>query len=123
GRRISAFVPRAGTNARLLIGLDEGEILRRIDREIGIAYLQLALFGALTLLAAWFGGERFIVEPIRALARTASRIGRGDLEARPNQDKLASEFSPLASALTDMAIKLGERDRELRTANRHLETL
>ena len=122
-RRIFAFVPLAATNARLLVGLNEGEVLRRIDREIGIAYLQLALFGALTLLAAWFGGEQLIVEPIRGLARTASRIGRGDLEARPNVDKLASEFAPLATALTDMAIKLGERDRELRTANRHLETL
>jgi len=122
-RRIFAFVPLAGTSARLVVGLNEAEVLRRIDREIGIAYLQLALFGILTLLAAWFGGEQLIVEPIRALARTASRIGRGDLEARPNLEKLAAEFAPLATALTDMAVKLGERDRELRTVNRHLETL
>jgi diguanylate cyclase (GGDEF)-like protein len=122
-RRIFAHTPLAGTNARLLVGLDEAEVLRRIDREIGIAYLQLALFGVLTLLAAWFGGEQLIVEPIRALARTATRIGRGDLDARPNRDKLAPEFTPLAAALTDMAIKLGERERELRTANRHLEAL
>jgi diguanylate cyclase (GGDEF)-like protein len=122
-RRIFAYMPLAGTNARLLVGLDEAEVLRRIDREIGIAYLQLALFGMLTLLAAWFGGEQLIVEPIRALARTAARIGRGDLDARPSHDNLAPEFIPLASALTDMAIKLGERDRELRSTNRHLETL
>jgi diguanylate cyclase (GGDEF)-like protein len=122
-RRIYAFSPLAGTDARILVGLDEAEVLRRIDREIGIAYLQLALFGVLTLLAAWFGGEHLIVEPIRALARTAGRIGRGDLDARPNRDKLAPEFAPLAAALTDMAIKLGERDRELRSTNRHLETL
>jgi diguanylate cyclase (GGDEF)-like protein len=122
-RRIFAYMPLAGTNARLLVGLDEAEVLRRVDREIGIAYLQLALFGALTLLAAWFGGEQLIVEPIRALARTAGRIGRGDLDARPNRENLALEFAPLAAALTDMAIKLAERDRELRTANRHLEAL
>jgi len=122
-RRIFAVMPLAGTDARLLVGLDEAELLRRIDREIGIAYLQLALFGALTLLAAWFGGEQLIVEPIRALARTAGRIGRGDLEARPHHKNLAPEFAPLAAALTDMAIKLGERDRELRSANRHLEAL
>src|SRR5690348_15483710 len=122
-RRIFAYAPLAATNARLLVGLDEAEVLRRIDREIGIAYLQLALFGMLTLLAAWFGGEQLIVEPIRALARTAGRIGRGDLEARPNREKLAVEFAPLATALSDMAVKLGERDRELRTVNRHLETL
>jgi diguanylate cyclase (GGDEF)-like protein len=122
-RRIFAHTPLAGTNARLLVGLDEAEVLRRIDREIGIAYLQLALFGMLTLLAAWFGGEQLIVEPIRALARTATRIGRGDLDARPSREKLAPEFTPLAAALTDMAIKLGERERELRTANRNLEAL
>jgi diguanylate cyclase (GGDEF)-like protein len=122
-RRIFAYMPLAGTDARLLVGLDEGEVLRRIDREIGIAYLQLALFGLLTLLAAWFGGEQLIVEPIRGLARIAGRIGRGDLDARPNQEKLAPEFAPLAAALTDMAIKLGERDHELRSANRHLEAL
>jgi diguanylate cyclase (GGDEF)-like protein len=122
-RRIFAYTPLAATNARLLVGLDEAEVLRRIDREIGIAYLQLALFGALTLLAAWFGGEQLIVEPIRGLARTAARIGRGDLDARPQREKLAPEFAPLATALTDMAIKLGERERELRTANRHLEAL
>jgi diguanylate cyclase (GGDEF)-like protein len=122
-RRIFAFMPLAGTDARLLVGLDEAEVLRRIDREIGIAYLQLALFGLLTLLAAWFGGEQLIVEPIRGLARIAGRIGRGDLDARPNRDKLAPEFAPLAAALADMAIKLGERDRELRSANRHLEAL
>jgi diguanylate cyclase (GGDEF)-like protein len=122
-RRIFAFTRLAGTDARILIGLDEAEALRRIDREIGIAYLQLALFGILTLLAAWYGGEQLIVEPIRALARTAGRIGRGDLEARPNREKLAPEFTPLATALTDMAIKLAERERELRTVNRHLEAL
>jgi len=122
-RRIFGYVPLAATNARLLVGLDEAEVLRRIDREIGIAYLQLALFGILTLLAAWFGGEQLIVEPIRALARTAGRIGRGDLDARPNREKLALEFAPLAAALTDMAIKLSERERELRSANRNLEAL
>jgi diguanylate cyclase (GGDEF)-like protein len=122
-RRIFAFAPLAGTNARLVVGLDEAEVLRRIDREIGIAYLQLALFGIHTLLAAWFGGEQLIVEPIRALARTAGRIGRGDLDARPSTSELAPEFAPLAAALTDMAIQLAERDRELRSVNRHLEAL
>ena len=122
-RRIFGYVPLAATNARLLVGLDEAEVLRRVDREIGIAYLQLALFGILTLLAAWFGGEQLIVEPIHALARTAGRIGRGDLDARPNREKLALEFAPLAAALTDMAIKLSERERELRSANRNLEAL
>jgi diguanylate cyclase (GGDEF)-like protein len=122
-RRIFAFMRLAHTNARILIGLDEAEVLSRIDREIGIAYLQLGLFGILILLAAWFGGERLIVEPIRALARAAARIGRGDLDVRPDRERWALEFAPLASALSDMAARLSERDREMRSANRHLEAL
>ena len=122
-RRIFAFTQLAHTSARIVVGLDEAEVLSRIDRELGIAYLQLGVFGILILLAAWFGGERLIVEPIRALARTAARIGRGNLEARPDHERWAVEFAPLAAALSDMAARLSERDREMRSANRHLEAL
>ena len=95
----------------------------RCDREIGIAYLQLVLFGLLTLFAAWFGGEKLIVEPIRALARTAARIGRGELDVRSKAENWAAEFAPLASALDDMARKLSAREREFRSTNQHLEAL
>ena len=122
-RRVIAFARLPGTDSRVVVALDEREILSRIDREIGIAYLQLGLFGLLILLAAWFGGEQLIVEPIRALARVATRIGRGDLAARPTEQKWAVEFAPLATALADMAAKLSERETELRSANRHLEEL
>jgi diguanylate cyclase (GGDEF)-like protein len=122
-RRIFAFTQLPHTSARIVVGLDEAEVLSRIDREIGIAYLQLGLFGILVLLAAWFGGERLIVQPIRALARTAARIGRGNLDARPDHERWAVEFAPLAAALSDMAARLSERDREMRSANRHLEAL
>jgi diguanylate cyclase (GGDEF)-like protein len=122
-RRIAAFARLPGTDSLVIIGLDEREVLSRIDREIGIAYLQLVMFGLLTLLAAWFGGEQLIVEPIRALARVATRIGRGELDARPSGQVWATEFTPLVHALADMGLRLSERDRELRSANRHLEAL
>jgi diguanylate cyclase (GGDEF)-like protein len=122
-RRVTAFARLPGTDSRVLAALDEREILSRIDREIGNAYLQVGLFVLLILLAAWFGGEQLIVEPIHALARTATRIGRGDLAARPTQKKWAAEFAPLATALADMAAQLAAREHELRAANRHLEEL
>lgn len=122
-RRIFAFTRLAGTETRIIVGLDARTILSHIDCEIGIAYLQLALFGLLTLAAAWFGGNRLIVDPIRTLSLTAIRIGRGNLDARPGRDKWAPEFVPLAAALAEMATRLAERDSELRLANRHLEEL
>jgi hypothetical protein len=66
-RRIYAFTRLPGTDGRVVVGFDEHEELSRIDREIGIGYVQLLLLGLLSLLAAWFGGEMLIV---RALART-----------------------------------------------------
>ena len=44
-RRIYAYVSLPWTSARIAVGLSEGEILKRIDRLILIAYAQLAFFG------------------------------------------------------------------------------
>jgi len=122
-RRIFAYVRVPWTQARLAVGLDEAVVHSGIDREISIAYLQLALFGTLVLLAAWFGGERLILRPIRSLVRMATRLGRGDLQVRAAQEPWVAEFEPLAAAFDDMARKLAAREEELQIANQHLEEL
>lgn len=122
-RRIFGFARVPSSDARLVVGLNEAEVLQRTDREILLAYLQLSFFGLLVLLIAWFGGERLIVDPIRTLARTAERIGRGDLQARASRKAWAKEFAPLTAALNDMAQKLADREQELRAANSHLQEL
>jgi len=121
--RIFAYVRVPWTQAHLAVGLDERVVHSGIDREISIAYLQLALFGTLVLLAAWYGGEQLIVRPIRSLVRTAARFGRGDLEVRATDKPWMAEFEPLAVALDDMARKLAAREKELQIANQHLEEL
>jgi diguanylate cyclase (GGDEF)-like protein len=122
-RRIFAYVRVPWTRARLAVGLDEAMVHSGVDREIGIAYLQLALFSLLVLLAAWFGGERLILRPIRSLVHTATRFGRGDLQVRAMHEPWIAEFEPLAAALDDMACKLAAREEELKIANQHLEEL
>jgi diguanylate cyclase (GGDEF)-like protein len=122
-RRIYGFSALPGTDTRIVVGVDEREALGGIDREISLAYLQLAVFGALAMLLTWFVSERFIIAPIRALSRTATSIGRGDMETRPARGRWTPEFAPLAAALADMAAKLAERDRDLRAANHHLQEL
>jgi diguanylate cyclase (GGDEF)-like protein len=122
-RRILGFVRVPWTNARLVAGVDESVVHSGIDREITIAYIQLGVFGLLVLLAAWFGGERLILRPIRSLVRTVTRFGRGDLRARAADEPWMAEFAPLAAAFDDMARKLAAREEELRIANQHLEEL
>jgi diguanylate cyclase (GGDEF)-like protein len=122
-RRILAYARVPWTGARLAVGLDETVVHSGIDREISIAYVQLALFGVLVLLAAWFGGERLILRPIRSLVRTAARFGHGDLQARAAGEPWMAEFEPLAVAFDEMARKLAAREEELRIANQHLDEL
>ena len=40
------------------------------------------LVGLLALVAAWFGGEHFILRQVRALSEAAQRFAKGDLTAR-----------------------------------------
>ena len=121
--RIFGFVRVPWMQARLAVGLDEGAIHTGIDHEINVAYLQLAMIGIFVLIVTWFGGEQLIVRPIRSLARTVARFGRGDLHVRANQERWVAEFVPLAAAFDDMALKLATREEELRIANQHLEEL
>jgi len=121
--RIFSYVRVPWTQARLAIGLDERVVHSRVDRELRIAFLQLAAVAILVLLAAWFGGERLILRPIRTLVHTAARFGRGDLHVDAAERPRVAEFEPLAAALDDMARQLSAREEELRIANQHLEEL
>jgi methyl-accepting chemotaxis protein len=40
------------------------------------------LIGFLALVAAWFGGERFVLRQLRTLVAATRRLGAGDLSAR-----------------------------------------
>jgi GGDEF domain-containing protein len=122
-RRIFGYVQLPGTSARLAVGFDEGEVLRRVNRELLISFAGLGLMTAIVLLAIWFGGERWLVSPIRALTKTAQRLGRGEFEARAAELPLAPEFIPLATALDDMAGQLAAREQELRDSNGQLREL
>jgi diguanylate cyclase (GGDEF)-like protein len=122
-RRVFGFVQLPGTETRLAIGLDADEILARVDREMRYAYLQLAAIGGILLLAIWFGGNRLIVRPIRLLAHMAERFGRGEYETRSGRRRWAAEFTPLVSALDEMAAKMAERRDQARVATEHLSAL
>ena len=112
-----------GTSARFLIGLDESEILHRVNREMWLGVLALGILTALLLTAIWFGCERLLVRPIRALTLTAQRFGRGEFGARASDGRWAAEFIPLATALDDMAKQLAAREQDLHDSNSQLEEL
>jgi diguanylate cyclase (GGDEF)-like protein len=122
-RRVYGVAKLPNTNAFLAVGLDEAEMLSRVERDTRIAYLKFAVIGAFILFGVWFGGEHGVVRPLRELARMAMHIGHGNLQVRATRRRWAAEFSPLANALDAMALRLTEREAELRIANANLERL
>ncbi len=122
-RRVFGFVELPGTGARLAVGFDESDILRRVNRQLLLSVGGLALLSAIVLIGIWFGGERLFVEPIRALTRTAQRFGQGEYNVRAAETARVAEFIPLAAALDDMAGQLAAREQELRDANGQLREL
>ena len=111
------------TDARIAFGIDERQVLARANREMWTAFAEVSAVATLILLGIWFGGERLLVRPIRALAETANRIGHGDAETHAGTLPWAAEFVPLAVALDDMAEKLNMREQEWRDSNLQLREL
>jgi GGDEF domain-containing protein len=122
-RRIFAFVELPGTNAHVAIGFDENEVLSRADAAMWLAFTELGSVTFLVLLSIWFGAERLLVRPIRVLAETAGRIGRGEDKTHAANLPMPTEFIPLAAALDDMSDKLDTREQELRDINTQLREL
>jgi diguanylate cyclase (GGDEF)-like protein len=122
-RRIFGFVQLPGTDARLAVGLDEKEVLRRVNNATWYSYVQLGLITGIVLVAIWFGGERLLVRPIRVLARTAKRLGQGELKTRMADQSWPAEFVPLAAAFDDMASELETREQQLCAINDRLKDL
>jgi GGDEF domain-containing protein len=122
-RRIYGYEQLPDTDARIAFGIDETQVLARANREMWTAFAELSAVAVVILLGIWFGGERLLVRPIRALAETANRIGHGDAKTHAGKLPWAAEFVPLAVALDDMAKKLSMREQELRDSNLQLREL
>ncbi len=76
--------------------------------------------GLLALVAAWYGGEHFILRQVRALYQAVQRISSGDLRARTGLHQVEGELGQLAEKFDEMAAALQQRARERDAAERKL---
>ena len=78
------------------------------------------VMGLLALAATWYGGEYFILRPVRDILDSARRLAAGDLASRTRQDKSEGELGELARAFDQMAASLETRARESQAGERML---
>jgi diguanylate cyclase (GGDEF)-like protein len=122
-RRTISFARIPGTQARLIVSIDEDRVTAAINRDIRTAYLQLAFVCLFVLLGALIGAEKLIINPIEVMTGMAKRFGEGDSSARVSRSRLPSEFIPLARAFNAMAAQLSQRERELVATNDRLTVM
>ncbi len=73
--------------------------------------------GFFALVAAWLGGELFILRQVRALSDAAKRLGKGDTSSRTGLRSISGELGQLAQAFDRAAEVLQKRVGDLERAN------
>ncbi len=76
--------------------------------------------GLLALVAAWYGGEHFILRQVRALTRAVKQLAGGDLQARTGLKEAEGELGLLAEKFDQLAASLQQRENERDLADRKL---
>jgi diguanylate cyclase (GGDEF)-like protein len=122
-KRALNFTRITGTDARLIVSIDEAKVTAATNREIRTAYLQLGFVCLFVLLGALVAAEKIIIKPIETMVAMAKRFGQGDWTARAARGRLPSEFIPLARAFNAMAAQLSQRERELVATNDRLTVM
>jgi signal transduction histidine kinase len=112
--------PRQG-RIHLIVGIPtdialadaRGHLARNLAGLIAVALLSLAV--------AWWGGERFILRPVKALLRTTEKLGGGDLAARTGLPHGENEIGRLAGAFDKMAGTLEANAVAVRGAQQRIQ--
>ena len=109
-REVFGFAPLPGaetSGAMVVVGAPRADVLANVNRQtLGSFAFALAAVG-LAVCTAWLLGYLSQVRPARQLAKTAERIGEGDLNARAALEPWqAPEFRRLADTLDEMAERL-----------------
>jgi len=122
--RLYAFTPlssRAEVGAYVSVGIPSKVAFAEADRNMVRNLAWLGLVAMLTFLAAWFGGNLFILRPVNRLSNTTKRLADGDLTVRvgPPYDK--GEIGRVAQAFDQMAESLERRESERRRAEDALQ--
>jgi signal transduction histidine kinase/CheY-like chemotaxis protein/HAMP domain-containing protein len=76
--------------------------------------------GLLALIAAWFGGEHFILKQVKAMSAAARRIAAGDLTSRTGLNDGEGELGQLATAFDSMAASLERNAKEREASEKNL---
>ena len=81
----------------------------------------LGLVSILALIAAWIGGDVFLLHKVKSLVKTAQQLRNGDLTARTELSEELGELGQLARAFDEMAETIEKREQAIAILNQDLQ--
>lgn len=125
--RLYAFTALGGrldpTPITVAIGIPLKVAYASANRMLAQNLICLAVVGGLALVAAWYGGNVFVLNRIRSLLGATRRLSQGDLKARTGVTGGSGELHQLAHAFDEMAGSLEKRVAERERAEAELKAL
>ncbi|MCL4503224.1 MAG: ATP-binding protein [Deltaproteobacteria bacterium] len=115
-KRLFAFarLPSPWQGLRVAIGLPRDWAFDRANRDLRRNLIWLAVVALVTMAAARFGANFFILQPVDKLLKVTRRLTHGDLAARSGGPYQPGELGQLSQAFDQMADSLQERDADLK---------
>ena len=87
----------------VLIGLPRAWAVGPVNRALWRNLIWLGLVALFAMAAAWFGGDLFIVRPVKKLRAVTERLAAGDLTVRAGPDYPVGELGLLGHSFDQMA--------------------
>ena len=129
--RLFSFAPFGSAvqsvDAYVSVGIPAAVAFAGVNQILARNIVALGLVAGLGLVAAWVGGNFFIVNQIQALVEATKRVAAGELGVRTGLPRGKGELSQLAGAFDQMAESLEQAheqrllEEELRRKNYQLE--
>ena len=104
----------------LILGVPTRVALANSNRMMRRNMTGMGIIAVAALLAAWFGAEKVILKPVKAMVKATREFAAGNLRARTGMSSGRDELSQLASGFDRMAEKLEQRQAERDRAEREI---
>ncbi|HRT08455.1 MAG TPA: cache domain-containing protein [Candidatus Paceibacterota bacterium] len=110
-------------DARAVLCVPRQVLFAQANRTAAQYLTWLGLAGGIALLLGWVGSNVLVIQPIKALVQSSTRLARGDLSARTGLRHGHDELGQLTLSFDLMAQALEQRERERQRASLKLQVL
>ena len=105
----------------MVLGISRRLAFADANRILGRNLSLLGIVALVALLAAWYGGDLFIMRQVNAMAKASRRLAAGEMSARTGLKYGDGELGQLAKNFDEMAIALEQRQAERELAEMELK--